>query len=271
MRVPTHTFVQLTATCFLAPRRCGQPLMENPSMTWPELQVELDKVPVFTIVNAGQEPCGLPVPRFFIDPSDAEAALAADLRAARGMRGADAVLAAGLLSGVRVQPVGLGSAYNLVQQGKALFVPEASGLSAAKGMEGGEQIGDGLPLVGCYQMRMPRKDGGPVTPLFMGLAEAQTARARAAEAMAMPVDELPLVIVTLEKMSGLMMDGQLRDPRAMAIVPTRRAVDYCNRAREAAAAAAAASPDAAKREQLRRIMLREADGEGSGSDLFPSS
>ena len=55
-------------------------------------------------------------------------------------------------------------------------------------------------------------------------------RARAVR-MAMPVEELPLVIVTLQKMVELMMDGQLRDPRAMAFVPTRRAVDYCNQAR----------------------------------------
>ena len=111
-------------------------------------------------------------------------------------------------------------------------------------------------------MRMPSKDGKPVTPLFLGLAEAQTARARAAEAMAMPVDELPLVIVTLEKISGLMMDGQLRDPRAMAFVPTRRAVDYCNQAREAAVAA----PGQGKLRQ----MLDEAGGAGCGGGVFPT-
>ena len=255
MRLP-HTLVQLTATCLLAPRRCGPPLMENPSMDWSEVQAELDKVsivrarrarvpwvyvqhysyydyqvPVFALVNAGQEPCGLPVPKFFIDPADAEAALASDLSASRGLRGAEAALAADVLSGVRVQPIGLGSAFNLVRQEKALFVPQAFDLRAAEGLEGGEQIEGGLPLIGCYQMRLPSKEGKPMTPLFLGMAEAKTARARAAEAMGMPVEELPLVIVTLQKMVELMMDGQLRDPRAMAFVPTRRAVDYCNQAR----------------------------------------
>lgn len=238
-------------------------------MDWPEVQAELDKVPVFTLVNAGQEPCGLPVPRFFIDPADAEAALARDLSAARGLKGAEAALAADVLSGVRVQPVGLGSAFNLVRQEKALFVPQASDLSAAEGMEGGEQVEGGLPLIGCYQMRVPSKEGKPMTPLFLGLAEAKTARARAAEALAMPIDELPLVIVTLQKMADLMMDGQLRDPRAMAFVPTRRAVDYCNRARAREAAVAAPGQD-----KLRQ-MLDEAGNPnsklGGGGGVFPSS
>ena len=237
-------------------------------MDWSEVQAELDKVPVFTIVNAGQEPCGLPVPRFFIDPADAEAALARDLSAARGLRGAEAALVADVLSGVRVQPVGLGSAFNLVREEKALFIPQASDLSAAEKMEGGEQIEGGLPLIGCYQMRMPSKDGKPMTPLFLGLAEAKTARARAAEALGMPIDELPLVIVTLQKMADLMMDGQLRDPRAMAFVPTRRAVDYCNQAREGAVAAPA-------QDKLRQ-MLDDAGNPnskltGGGGGVFPSS
>ena len=169
-------------------------------MDWSEVQAELDKVsivrvrrarvpwvyvqhysyhdyqvPVFALVNAGQEPCGLPVPKFFIDPADAEAALASDLSASRGLKGAEAALAADVLSGVRVQPVGLGSAFNLVRQEKALFVPQAFDLRAAEGLEGGEQIEGGLPLIGCYQMRMPSKEGKPMTPLFLGMAEAKTA------------------------------------------------------------------------------------------------
>ena len=163
MRLPTHTLVQLTATCLL---RCGPPLMgENPSMDWPEVQAELDKVPVFTLVNAGQEPCGLPVPRFFIDPADAEAALARDLSAARGLRGAGAALAADVLSGVRVQPVGLGSAFNLVRQEKALFVPQAADLSATEGMEGGEQIEGGMPY------RLVHKDVAKAWPDFVDLVQ----------------------------------------------------------------------------------------------------
>ena len=107
-----------------------------------------------------------------------------------------------------------------------------------------------------------------MTPLFLGLAEAKTARARAAEALGMPIDELPLVIVTLQKMADLMMDGQLRDPRAMAFVPTRRAVDYCNQAREGAVAAPA-------QDKLRQ-MLDDAGNPnskltGGGGGVFPSS
>ena len=49
------TGVALTACLSSRPLRCGRPLMENPSMTWAELQVALDKVPVFAVVNAGQE------------------------------------------------------------------------------------------------------------------------------------------------------------------------------------------------------------------------
>ena len=130
------------------------------------------QVPVFALVNAGQEPCGLPVPKFFIDPADAEAALASDLSASRGLKGAEAALAADVLSGVRVQPVGLGSAFNLVRQEKALFVPQAFDLRAAEGLEGGEQIEGGLPLrsldkdshrSGFGSLRLPQEVALPPT------------------------------------------------------------------------------------------------------------
>ena len=132
-------------------------------MTWAELQVALDKVPVFAVVNAGQEPCGA-LPDFFVEPADAEAALAE------------------VSDAVRVLPVGLGAAFNLVRQGQGCLVPGRDDLRAARGVEGGERLSEGeLPLFGCYQLRMPSKDrSGPMTPLFLGFAEAQTSRARAA-------------------------------------------------------------------------------------------
>tara|TARA_B110001452_G_scaffold100143_1_gene83030 strand:+ start:2050 stop:2784 length:735 start_codon:yes stop_codon:yes gene_type:complete len=175
-----------------------------PPMTWKELKEALDCVPVFALVDGAQEQRG---DRFFVDPMAAEQAI--------DSMGED---------GLFVQPVGLGAALGKVQDGGAVFEPVDGDILAARGMEGGERADEGLPLFSCYQMRLPSKTGsGTVTPLFLGLADAEAALAKAA-----PGGGLSLVTVTLEHMADLMMAGQLRDPRSMAFVPTRRAVEYCN-------------------------------------------
>ena len=87
----------------------------------------------------------------------------------------------------------------------------------------------------------------------------------------MPLEELPLVTVSLQRMAGMMTEGQLRDPRGMAFVPTRRAVDWCNAAakQQAPSGRAAAAPE---NRMLRQIM-GEADGPGGGGGgaVFPAS
>lgn len=176
-----------------------------PPMTWKEVQAALDSVPVFALVDvAAKEQRG---GKFFVDPLTAEQAI--------DSMGDDSLF---------VQPVGLGRALSKVRDGGAVFEPVNGDLLAAYGMEGGERADEGLPLFGCYQMRFPSKTGsGPVTPLFLGLADAEAALSKAA-----PGGGLSLVTVTLEHLTDLMMDGQLLDPRSMAFVPTRRAVEYCN-------------------------------------------
>lgn len=176
-----------------------------PPMTWKEVQAALDSVPVFALVDGAKEQRD---GKFFVDPAAAEQAI--------DSMGED---------GLFVQPVGLGAALGKVREGAAVFEPVDGDRLAARGMEGGERADEGLPLFGCYQMRLPSKTGsGPVTPLFLGLADAEAALAKAA-----PGGGLSLVTVTLEHMADLMMAGQLRDPRSMAFVPTRRAVEYCNK------------------------------------------
>ena len=71
--------------------------------------------------------------------------------------------------GCDIIPVGLGSAYKLSVEGKAMIVPGIADLKAAGAPPGAQPMGQELPLFACMEMSRDGADG-PVLPLFMSCA-----------------------------------------------------------------------------------------------------
>jgi hypothetical protein len=75
-----------------------------------------------------------------------------------------------------LMPVGLGSAFKLSCQNKAMVVPGLAELVAAGAPEDAQPLGQELPLFACMKMSREREgDDGPVVPLFMSFADCDKA------------------------------------------------------------------------------------------------
>ena len=92
-------------------------------------------------------------------------------------------------------PVGLGSAYALQVQGKAMILPGASELTAAGAPQVVLAMGQALPLFACMEMSQD-SDNGPALPLFMSWADAKEAVAQASDTDS-PDEELEIVGLSL--------------------------------------------------------------------------
>jgi len=134
-------------------------------------QSALDELPVFTIASKEGQPMqysvdGRPLAIFYADVEAAKTEFAAAQRQYPDL-GCDLV------------SVGLGSAYRLSLDGKAMVVPGLAELRAAGAPEDAQPMGQELPLFGCMQMSR-KGDEGQVLPLFMSYTDCAAAVAEAA-------------------------------------------------------------------------------------------
>jgi hypothetical protein len=176
-----------------------QPASANPfeSAGWPQLQGELDKLPVFTVANGEGQPLQYqvgdrPLAIFYADVDAAKKELSA----------ATSQLGEGNCD---IIPVGLGNAFKLSCDGKAMVVPGVAELQAAGAPPGAQPMGQELPLFACMEMSSDGEDG-PVLPLFMSHADCAAAVAQATDADG-PEDALEISCLSLpsvvERLGGV--------------------------------------------------------------------
>ena len=118
-------------------------VFSNPG--WEVLQRKLDRLPLFTVAN----PEGLPLK---YQVGDAERALFyAEIESAK--KELEATRAEKKDIECDLIPIGLGVAYRLSCEGKALIVPGEKDLLRAGAPQGAPALGQALPLFACMEVR----------------------------------------------------------------------------------------------------------------------
>jgi len=139
------------------------------SVEWTSLEIELDTMPVFTIVNEMGELFQQPphAARYYVDPQAAE----------------DACVLARMTAGndqLDTMPVGLGAAFRADQEGNGILVSAMDDLQAAGADLDASPEGQSVPMFLCPALASDRLDsGGSVLPIFLSAADADSAVAQA--------------------------------------------------------------------------------------------
>ena len=158
--------------------------------SWKTLQLELDTLPVFTIVNEDGAPLqgernGSPSTAFFADVAEAESELSAVKELFPDMD-------------LDITPAGLGSAFKAQVENTAVLVPSSADMQAA-GLGENPEFSASFPLYTCMELESVRLDGkGTCVPVFVAMADAKAAVAEATEAMK-PEQPLEIGCITLDK------------------------------------------------------------------------
>ena len=142
------------------------------SEKWPALQGVLDELPVFTVANGEGQPL-----QYQTQGSKGERQLAifyTDVKAAEEQfytaRNQFPDLGCDIVS------VGLGFAYKLTSEGKAMLVPGVADLMGAGAPEGAQPMGQELPLFACMELKHDTEgDQAPKVPLFVSHADCAAA------------------------------------------------------------------------------------------------
>jgi hypothetical protein len=199
---------------------------------WPQLQAELDMLPVFLLANGKGDPLqhkgpkGEPMIIFFSDLFRAEAELANAKRMYPDL-------------GLELLPVGLGDAFQRVQEEKAMIVPSQNELmSAGLDPDGAPNT---IPLFGCTKLMQPRRSNPELKamPLFISSGDARAAVDAALNASGFVIPPgmeaqgvgLDIMAITLQKACELIVSGQ--ETRFEFFAPTKSVEwveDYAKRA-----------------------------------------
>ena len=191
-------YTTTTTTTTAARRVATSPRMALEGDGWAQLQAALDKLPVFSVANPEGQPLQYQVGQqtlalFYADIDAAKAQLAAAQdQNPEQMKGCDLV------------PVGLGNAFKLSSDGKAMIVPGLAELQAAGAPEDAQPMGQELPLFACMEMSREGDEAalqeGPVVPLFMSHSDCA---AYVAEATGVSVDISGLSLASVvEQLTG---------------------------------------------------------------------
>lgn len=183
--------------------------LESPG--WATLQKSLDVLPVFTVANAEGAPLeyevdGKPQALFYADVEAAKKELSQ-------AQGNFPELECDLI------PVGLGSAYALTCQGKAIILPGVQELSSAGAPPGAVAMGQPLPLFACMEISRENGDGKPELPLFMSYSDCKTAVSQATDADA-PGEELEIVGLSLSSVIERLVTVSEETPAFMFVPPS---------------------------------------------------
>lgn len=134
---------------------------------WKPLAAELDKLPVWTCANEDGQPLqyeredGSPLAMIFAELGDAQKELANAQRMFPEL-------------GVDLIPMGLGNAFQLADEKKAMLIPGTDALNQAKGPEGNAWPDPtNVPLFGCLEISQTQPDGSPALPLFLSAQDAE--------------------------------------------------------------------------------------------------
>lgn len=195
----------------------GPEIFDNPG--WAALSAELDQCPAFSVANAEGQPLqyereGNALAMFYTDLDAAKA----ELSQARSQLPELAL---------DIIPVGIGSAYKLACEGKAVLVPSRMEQAQASGPEGESFPGDALPLFGCLELSQRGADGAPRLPLFMSASDAQAAVAQASAAEEQESGEkveLDIMVLSLERAVELLIT--VPDTPAFNFVPPTSSLDF---------------------------------------------
>lgn len=165
---------------------------------WANLQAVLDKLPVFSVANSEGQPLQYQVGQKSL------ALFYADVEAAKAQLTAAQDQNPELMKGCDLVPVGLGNAFKLSCDGKAMIVPGLAELRAAGAPEDAQPLGQELPLFACMEMSREGDEAalqeGPVVPLFMSHADCAAAVAEATD-VSVDISGLSLASV-VEQLSG---------------------------------------------------------------------
>lgn len=192
----------------------GEEIFGNPG--WAVVAQELDKLPAFTVSNEQGQPLqyeiepGKPVGMFHANIIDAKKELA-DARTQYPDLGLDLI------------PVGLGNAYKLSCEGKALLIPDSREQASAKGPNGEAFPADALPLFGCLELSQQGENGEPCMPLFMTAQDAQDAIAQASAYEEQQTGEKPdlkIMVLSLERAVELLITVKGDTPSFRFVPPT---------------------------------------------------
>lgn len=179
-----------TSRAVLAPRtlapRATAPDFEGKA--WAVLSSQLDGLPVFTVADIEGRPL-----QYEVD-GQSKAMFYADVDAAK-MELEQARTKFPEMDGLDLIPVGVGSAYKLSYEDKAVVLPSTADLTAAGAPAGASAINQALPLFACMEMSQEGPQG-PVLPLFMSWADCAAAVSQATQTDA-PEEKLEIVGLSL--------------------------------------------------------------------------
>lgn len=176
------------------------------STAWASLEIELDTLPVFAIVDEANQP--LPPATFYVDAAAAEEALGLARAANPGLE-------------LDTTPLGLGTAYRAQAEGSGAIVPARADLSAAGVPADVPAEGSEVPLFTCAELQSTRVDGTATVPLFLSEADAQAA---VAEATAAGAPAEPLQVQCLSLKWGIEQFCLVPDSPFFRFIPPSRSV-----------------------------------------------
>jgi len=131
------------------------------SPTWASLEIELDTLPVFAIVDEA----GKQQQQVYVDPQAAEDACASLI-----LSSGDGEL--------DTTPTGLGAAFRAAQEGTGVLVSAMDDVKAA-GLDASSSEGKSVPMFVCMELASERIDGaGKEVPIFLCAADAEAAVAQ---------------------------------------------------------------------------------------------
>jgi hypothetical protein len=152
------------------------------SNTWGTLRLQLDTLPVFAVVDERGRLTSPMKPTFYVDMQAAQ-------KACDAMREE--------MSDVDIMPMGLGTAYQAMAQGRGTIVPNAADLLDAA------DTSSRVPMFMCPELLAERVDGGTGSvPLFMSELDAREAVADATDG----VGGLEIARMTLDEAIEKAMD-----------------------------------------------------------------
>ena len=145
------------------------------SAAWPQVQAVLDQTPVFTVANSDNQPLQYQV-------GDRQLAVFY-VNVEAGKQSYETARDQHPDLGYDLITVGLGQAFKLASEAKAMVVPGSADLQAAGAPEGAEPMGQEVPLFACMDLKQrDGDDGAPQVPLFFSYADSAAAVAQANDA-----------------------------------------------------------------------------------------
>lgn len=183
---------------------------------WAGVKKALDMVPAFAIADQKGQPLeydanGTPLAMFYVDIDAAKAELAE----ARISAGPDVLL--------DLIPYGLGEAFELCVEGKAVLIPSVTALKAAGAPPDALPLGQAIPLFVCMEIMRETADGDAVLPVFL---EADAANSAVRQAMETDGSQGGLEVVGLSLHKAVELLCTVPSTPAFQFVPAKRSMDH---------------------------------------------